>query len=159
MTLTFSLWIQPTGIANWMRLLDLGNGKGQDNFVVQRHLVSQSISIDNYEGGAKSNTVMAENIMTQNQWQLITITIENRNVRFYKNGEFFSGGTLNNNVSSVRRTSNYLVKSNWVEDAYYQGGMDEVRLAKTAFSSAWIKLSHANQKAGQTLVTLVHAQL
>ena len=65
--------------------------------------------------------------------------------------------TLAQRISPARRAFNYLGKSAWASDEHFQGKMDEPVLSRTARGADWIKLSYANQKPGQNLVSFKKA--
>lgn len=71
----------------------------------------------------------------------------------FRNGTQVAATDLSVPLNAAWRTRNYLGRSNWVEDTYFIGKMDEPWLSRIARSPLWIKLSYENQKPGQRLVT------
>jgi hypothetical protein len=151
---TYSAWVYPTAIKKWSHVLDLGNGTGSDNIIVNRVDTTAALGFHNWTGNISNNKRVA-NQWVLNQWQHIAVTMTGRNVRMYKNGEQILADTLPAAITGVRRTANFLGKSNWTLDEYFQGKLDEPELSKTARSADWIKLSYQNQREAQTLATVV----
>ncbi|MDB5105467.1 MAG: hypothetical protein JWP91_3156 [Fibrobacteres bacterium] len=151
---TYSAWVYPTAMKRWSHVLDLGNGTGNDNIIVNRVDTTAAMGFHNWTG-TNSYAKEVPNQWALNQWQFITVTMTGKNVRMYKNGAQILADTLPGAMTGVNRTTNYLGKSNWAADDFFQGKLDEPVLAKTVRSADWIKLSYQNQRAAQTLVTVV----
>ncbi|MEO6096193.1 MAG: DUF2341 domain-containing protein [Fibrobacteria bacterium] len=153
---TFSVWVYPTSVKRWSHILDLGNGSGKDNIIVNRVDNTATLGFYNWtDAGYNSSPAAGQWVL--NQWQHIAVTVNGRNVRIYKNGSQVLGDTLPEGITGAYRTTNFLGKSNWTADEYFQGRMDEPELSKTARSPDWIKLAYQNQRAMQTLVTAVRS--
>jgi hypothetical protein len=150
----FSVWAYPTAMKTYARLLELGNGENADNIMLVRDSTTDNLRFDNYNPGANVGTVRASSAISLNQWQLFTVTVSGSAVKLYKNGAVVSTGTLSNSISGNWRASNFLGKSNWSWDSYFQGIIDEPEISNYPHSDSWVKLTYQNQKAGQTLVTL-----
>jgi hypothetical protein len=152
---TFSVWAYPTAAANYARFMDFGNGQAQDNLTLFRGGTSEDLVFESFHNAARS-TVRAPGAITLNQWQYFAVTVAGTSARIYRNGSLIASDTLNDTlINGLRRDHNYLGKSNWAADAYFRGKLDEPVVSKTARSADWIKLSYANQRADQVLVTFV----
>lgn len=57
-------------------------------------------------------------------------------------------------MSANWRASDFLGKSNWTWDAYFQGKLDQAVIHNAGRSDSWMKLAYENQKPGQSLATL-----
>lgn len=155
---TYSVWVYPTAMKRYSHVLDLGNGIGSDNIIVNRVDTSNDLGFHNWNG----TTAYAKQVANQwalNQWQYITVTMTGRNVRMYKNGAQILADTMPGAITGVARTTNFLGKSNWTLDEYFQGKIDEPELSKTARSADWIKLAYQNQRSAQTLATVLKPTL
>jgi hypothetical protein len=151
---TYSVWVYPSAVKKWAHVLDLGNGTGSDNLIVNRVDTTTAMGFHNWNG----TTAYAKEVAGQwalNQWQYITVTMTGKNVRMYKNGAQILADTLPGVITAVSRTMNFLGRSNWAGDEYFQGKLDEPELSKTVRSADWIKLAYQNQRASQTLVTVI----
>ena len=66
---------------------------------------------------------------------MFTVAVDNYgNVRLFKNGQLVGTGTTS--PTTVTRTNNYIGRSNWSADDYYQGYMDDIRLYNYNLSDA-----------------------
>ncbi len=148
---TYSAWVFPTAVRKWAHVLDLGNGTGKDNIIVNRVDVSNTLGFTNWTGGS-SHSKTVPNQWALNQWQFLTVTMTGKNVRMYKNGAQILADTLADVITAVTRAADFIGRSNWTADQYYQGMIDEPELSRTARSADWIKLAYQNQRAGQNLV-------
>jgi hypothetical protein len=150
---TYSAWVYPTAVKRYSHVLDLGNGQGNDNIIVTRVDTTASLAFHNYTGTSASRATAGQ--WTLNQWQHVAVTVSGRALVMYKNGAQILADSLPGAITGVNRTTNFLGKSNWAFDEYFQGRLDEPGLSKTVRSADWIKLAYQNQRAAQTLVTVV----
>jgi hypothetical protein len=151
---TYSVWVYPTAVKKWAHVLDLGSGQGVDNIIVNRADTTNNLGFHNWNGTTNYTKEVA-NQWALNQWQYITVTLSGKNLRMYKNGAQILADTLGMGISGAYRNANFLGQSNWAADQYFQGKLDEPELAKAARSADWVKLAYQNQKASQSLVTVV----
>jgi hypothetical protein len=150
---TFSAWVYPTAIRRWGHIIELGNGPELDNIIVNRVDTTAGFGFHVWAGGT-GRFVDVENSWTLNQWQYITVALAGRNLRIYKNGVQITAVTLADPLTSVVRMENFMGRSSWAADQYFQGLIDEAELAKTARSADWVGLAYQNQRSGQTLVVV-----
>lgn len=147
---SYSVWAYPTAAGFYARFLDLGNGADRDNIILARSDVTDRLHFDFHAPQIRSSVV--DNALDLNQWQHLAVTFSKGVARLYRNGKPIKNDSNLGEIPKVRRTLNYIGRSNWSADAYYRGKLDEVRLAAVAHDDAWIKLSYENQKAAQSLV-------
>jgi Concanavalin A-like lectin/glucanases superfamily/Domain of unknown function (DUF2341) len=150
---TFSVWMYPTAVKQYSQILSLGNGPFTNNIIVNREDTTNDLFFNNYNGLAKSQIKMG-NAFVLNEWKYITVTLVGNQAKIYRDGVLDSSKVFVYPIDTVYRTQNYLGKSNWVADKYFQGKLDEPSLSKVARSDAWIKLCYQNQRSNQTLVSL-----
>lgn len=151
---TYSVWVYPTAVKRWSHVLDLGNGTGNDNIIVNRVDTSAALGFHNWNGTASYQREVPGQ-WTLNQWQHIAVTMAGRGVRMYRNGAQILSDSMPAAITAAFRTTNFLGKSNWVPDQYFQGKLDQPELSKAARGADWIRLAYQNQRAAQTLVTVV----
>lgn len=150
---SYSAWICPTEVGDYTHFIDLGNGTATDNIIMQRHSTTQELAFVNFSGNTQSNEVRVASGIVQKQWQHVAVTVSGREVRMFRNGAQIAATTLSEPINAAWRTRNYLGRSNWVDDTYFIGKMDEPWLSRIARSPLWIRLSYENQKPGQRLVS------
>jgi hypothetical protein len=109
-----------------------------------------------YHQGGLLSPLRNDGAITENQWQFMTVTISNSDstVRTYKNGALFGTNKMAAPLSNNHRVNNWLGRSAWSADEYFQGKMDEVRISRLPHSAAWIRLSYETQKPDQAVVSL-----
>ncbi len=132
---TISLWVYPTSVQNWARFIDFGNGAASDNIWFGRQASTNNLEFECWAGGSSGGWVAAADAITLNAWQMFTVTVDQSgNVRLFKNGQLVGTGTTS--PTSVTRTNNYIGRSNWSADDYYQGRMDDIRIYNYNLSDA-----------------------
>lgn len=145
---TFSIWCNPAAASNHARLLDMGNGPGSDEAVLARDGTTDGLVFDNWAGTSKGTSVKAANMLARGQWQHIAVTVSGGTASIWRNGALAASGPLGNSITNVRRAFIYLGRNDWNFGAYWQGGLDEAVIARTARSADWLKLAYANQAPG-----------
>ena len=132
---TISLWACPTAVRNWARFMDLGNGAASNNIWFGRQGTTGNLAFECWSGSGSNGLVAAPDAIALNEWQMFTVTVDGfGNVRLFKNGQPIQTGT--SAPASIRRTNNYIGRSNWSADAYYQGHLDDVRIYNYNLSDA-----------------------
>ncbi|HOK65173.1 MAG TPA: family 16 glycosylhydrolase [Anaerohalosphaeraceae bacterium] len=135
---TVALWAKPTAVKNYARFIDLGNGEAANNIIFARSGTSNNLLFKVYGKDTSDGTVTASNAIELNRWQFFAATVNTSGaVKIYKNGQVIQTGTTTW-PWGLRRTKNYIGRSNWSADAYYQGMMDEIRIYDYALTDAEI---------------------
>ena len=137
---TISLWVYPTNSPDWWpRFIEFGNGMYADNIIFGRYYDTNSVVFQCYNGASTAGSVIAENAVQLDTWQLFTVSLDAGGIaNIYKNGALIQSGTTSP-AAAVTRTSNFIGKSNWSNDSYYQGLIDDVRIFNTVLSLAEIQ--------------------
>jgi hypothetical protein len=151
---TFSLWMNPAKGGYDSHILDLGNGSEEDNIVVARNEDTQDLGFFSYDGSDGSDFLSADDFLRTGVWQYLTVTVSDTDVRIYRDGVLVMEDEIPDPIATVTRVQNYLGKSFWKSADTFEGLVDEACLATVARSGNWIKLSYANQKAVQNLVSI-----
>jgi hypothetical protein len=125
--LTIEAWVYYNSFKHWSRVIDLGNGAGKDNIVFANVGNTNSLALD-IKKGAAGERITAENALETGKWMHLAATIDAAgNGKLYKNGEEIQSGKIQL-PPQVSLTLNYISKSNWESDGYFNGRMAEVRL-------------------------------
>jgi hypothetical protein len=134
------VWAYPTAATSWARFIDLGNGPLADNIIFARDHTTSSIYFSARIGDSKNPpTVTAPGAIELNKWQhFAAVLLPGGDVRLYKNGEIIASGntTMPRNIT---RSQNFIGKSNWTQDAFYRGRMDEVAIYDHPLSAVEIQ--------------------
>lgn len=132
--LTFSFWFKSNGSGSYSRVFDFGNGNGGDNILfTPNYNGSGKPGLHAYRSGKiKHLDISNPNINTNNnQWYHYAWTMnnnsENSEYKVYQNGAeiaTFYGYYPN----SMSRNNLYIGRSNWKENPYFNGFIDEFRM-------------------------------
>ncbi len=123
---TVSVWAYPTAYQGWSRFFDFGNGSQSDNILLGARNGSDDLFFEVYNGSSSGGQVVASDVINLNDWQMFTATCDSDgNVKIYVNGQPVQTGTTSC-PRAIERVNNYLGRSNWDADEYYQGYLDEI---------------------------------
>ncbi|HCK93515.1 MAG TPA: hypothetical protein DHW71_11025, partial [Gammaproteobacteria bacterium] len=134
--LTISSWINLDAYNSWSRLFDFGLGEASNNIL----LAVQNTNGDLYFGktGNTDQYVISTNSVSLNQWHHIAATITNTDqFTFYIDGKESGTGTIGN-IPNISRTENFIGKSNWSSDPYFDGKIDEFKIYNRALTQSEI---------------------
>ncbi|MDB6122655.1 MAG: Legume lectin beta domain protein [Pedosphaera sp.] len=134
--MTVALWANPTtSLTSWARFIDLGNGPDNNNIIFSRNGNSADLTFEVRLGFPTAGQVTAPGALLLNQWQHFAVTMDaSGNVVIYKNGTVAASGTLSGVPNVVTRTNCYVGRSDFPQDGYFQGKMDDVRIYNRALS-------------------------
>ncbi|MBI3968024.1 MAG: PQQ-dependent sugar dehydrogenase, partial [Chloroflexi bacterium] len=134
--LTVEAWIYPTANGWSARIVDFGNGQGSDNVIFSRREDSNDLKLEIYQGGSSAGSLVATGVLTPNAWQHVAVTLSpTGSATIYRNGQAVATGAVPLPLN-VTRTQNYVGRSNWAGDAFFQGRLDEVAVYPTALGAA-----------------------
>ena len=141
---TIECWVKPTSHTNWSRIIDFGNGAGNNN-VLFATSYGTSGKPGFYVGGAQYS---ANDQIPLNQWTHLAATLSGSTATIYING--VASGTANFPVpANVVRNSNFIGRSNWGwGDPAPSASIDELRIWSVAKTGAQIQASMNNELAG-----------
>lgn len=123
--------------SNVERVFDFGNGSPSDNFWVGTGDTGQ-MAMEVFNGTASSGWCRsANNAAVVNEWAHWTFIFDGTTCKVYKNN------VLSNSVSYTYRpkaninfTRNYLGKSNWAADPYFEGSIADLAIYKSALTDS-----------------------
>lgn len=125
-----SVWAMPSALNYWARFVELGNGSEDSNIIFGRKQNSDTLAIHLYDGslGAGLQALEVSGQVELGKWQHFVATIDSSGVaKLYKNGQLVGTGSIGI-PDNVNRTENYIGRSSWSIDNYFQGSMFDVRL-------------------------------
>ncbi len=144
---TISVWAYPTAEQYYSRFIDLGNGSESDNILFGREGTSDNLFFEIWEGGSNGGRVVGSDAIELDKWQMFTATVDaSGNTVIYKDAQVAGYGTTGV-ANNVTRTANYIGRSNWGADAYYQGYMDEVRVFDYAMDANGVQALYEGGRA------------
>ncbi|GBL15555.1 hypothetical protein MTo_02869 [Microcystis aeruginosa NIES-1211] len=128
---TVEAWVQHQSWRFWSRIIDFGNGAGKNNIVLGNVGTSNALGLHLYCNNGH-HILEAANVLEIGKWTHIGATIDQSGMaKLYKNGQLIQSKQLSL-PDNLNRTLNYIGKSNWTNDGYFEGQMTEVRVWNTA---------------------------
>ena len=146
--LSVEVWVRYNSFKNWSRIIDFGSGAGVDNILLLNPGTNNTLLFQIHRGTANQN-IQVPNFLETGKWIHIAVTVEpSGSCKIYKNGQLIQSGTchLPNNVN---RTLNYIGRSNWPGDGFFDGQMAEFRLWNRVRTEAEIKADLNKRLTGQ----------
>ncbi|MGL4377792.1 MAG: LamG-like jellyroll fold domain-containing protein, partial [Microcoleaceae cyanobacterium] len=135
---SLEVWVRYNSFKNFSRIFDFGNGAGPENIILASKGTTNTLGFQVYRGTACLSVEIA-NFLELQKWMHIAVTVEpSGSCKVYKNGQLIQSGT-SQLPNSVNRTLNYIGRSNWAADAYFDGQMAEFRLWNRVRTEAEIK--------------------
>ncbi|MDZ8237186.1 MAG: LamG-like jellyroll fold domain-containing protein [Nostoc sp. ChiQUE01a] len=129
---TIEAWVYYNSFKFWSRIIDFGNGVDKDNIVFANEANTNTLILQ-----IKKITVeriRANNILETGKWMHLAATVDSSgNGKLYKNGAEIQSGKIQL-PGNFNRSLNYIGRSNWTQDGYFDGQMAEVRLWNRARS-------------------------
>ena len=146
--LTIEVWVRYNSFKNWSRIVDFGNGAPSDNILLLNPGMSNTLMFQIHRGTAAQN-IQVDGFLELGKWTHIAVTQDpSGGTKIYKNGQLIQSGTCQL-PNSVNRTMNYIGRSNWAGDAYFDGQMAEFRLWNRSRTEAEIKADLNKRLVGQ----------
>ena len=141
---TIECWVNPSAYTNWSRIIDFGNGAGNNN-VLFATSNGPSGQPGFYVGGA---AFQADAQIPLNQWTHLAATLSGTTATIYING--IASGTANFPVpANVTRNKNYIGRSNWGwGDPAPSASFDDLRIWSVAKTGSEILASMNNELSG-----------
>lgn len=157
MGFTYTAWVKPAALRTWGRLMDFGNGAAADNLILGMDAGTSNLAVHMYPGvGNTHSRLNSGPYFALNRWQHVAVTIDpaDSSVKAYHDGAQVWTSRLIAPIRDVERTMNWLGRSHWAADQYWQGQYDEVRLHRRVLDPGRIRLDFATQQAGSGVVSL-----
>jgi hypothetical protein len=135
--MTFAFWARWDAFNNYSRIVDLGNGSSSNNIIVANYQTNNGLFFSAYNGA--SETRMWISTISLNQWDFYTATVDESGIMtIYKNGQQIAQKTDGFKPNYILRTAQFIGKSNFSADGYFNGAMDDIRIYNTALSATEI---------------------
>ena len=128
--LTFETWVNLKSHATWSRIIDLGNGPGNNNIMVGLTGDTGNLFFQVIDGSGVTTVHVNPSVQVPlNQWNHIAATIDSsRNTTLYLNGAVIGTAVASALPPVTTRTNNYVGRSNWQADANLNGSIRDLRL-------------------------------
>jgi|AGSF01.1.fsa_nt_gi hypothetical protein len=124
---SLEVWVRYNSFKNWSRIIDFGNGASSDNILLANPGTSNTLGFF-VNRGTTQQSIEVAGFLELGKWIHIAITQDpSGNTKIYKNGQLIQSGTCHL-PNSINRTLNYIGRSNWTGDGFFDGQMAEFRL-------------------------------
>ncbi len=168
---TVTAWMNEQVYKNYSRLFDFGNGNSNDNVLgIASRGTTGYFQAEVYEYSTTGGTVYTSQSLPLNQWFFLTEVLQGNTFYIYINGVIWKTGTTSKLPRDIVRNYNYIGRSNWTADLYYQGYIDDFRIYNRALTvqeiqdlystelPEWISFSEAGDslQAGDSVVIDMH---
>ncbi len=147
--LTVEAWVFADNVDGNLisRIFDFGNGAGSDNLTLYYEANSGKMSLANYTGSSLGKITTLEKF-PENRWVHVAAVINGTgDASIYWDGEVKASGLVAP-VLNVNRTNRYIGRSNWSQDAYFNGKVDDFRIWNLARTQAQIQANLPRQLNG-----------
>jgi hypothetical protein len=120
----------------WERIFDFGTGTGANNILVARSGTTDNLAFELYNGsGGSFGQCAASSAISNNTWAHYGVSIDGTNCRIYKNGLLIATVAYAALPTNVTRTSNFIGRSNWGVDGYFDSGIGQISMYNRAISA------------------------
>ncbi len=137
--MTFCLWVRYQSYNFWSHILDMGNGSPDNNIVLGNHTTTNNCAF-NLSNGTNELMFVTNNYFALNSWIFITATIDtDGTAKLYKNVRLVNTKSAAYIPLNVLRTGQFLGKSNWAADSYFNGLLDDFRIYNRALTETEIQ--------------------
>ena len=144
---TVEAWVYYDSFKNYSRIIDLGNGAKANNIIFCNVGTSSTLALIIYIDGTE-NFIEFKEALETGKWIHLAATIDSSGKgKIFKNGEPIKSDSIHR-LESINRTQNYIGKSNWSGDGYFDGKLDEVRIWNKARSAEQIQADKDRRLSG-----------
>lgn len=134
--ITIATWVQWDGGGNWQRLFDLGNGTGSYLFLTPKS-GSNTLRFVIKNGGTEQ--ILETTTLATGTWTHLAVTLSSAGGKLYVNGGLAASNTaMTIKPSDFKPATNYLGRSQFAADPYFDGRLDEFHIFRRALSAAEI---------------------
>ncbi|MFM7678450.1 MAG: LamG-like jellyroll fold domain-containing protein, partial [Roseiflexaceae bacterium] len=130
--------------SSWERLMDFGTGTGCDNIIFARNSTSNTLNMSVYNGCSIVIDVNTTNGVLNNTTAVYAATVDGSNVRIYRDGVLINTVASTARPNNTIRTLNYIGRSNWSNDTYFESSISAVMIYNTALTGAQIWDNYVN---------------
>jgi hypothetical protein len=153
--LTFAFWFKSNNNKEWARIFDFGNvvNAGNDDIFVCINGGNLGFGVyDNYNNYYQKETVIPN--INNNTWNHVVWTLTNPSGwSIYFNGALYTTFSDGIYPKPVYRNLNYIGKSNWSWDPYFNGNVADFRVYNCILSLDNIASMYNNAKTPQNVIT------
>lgn len=142
--ITISVWMNPDTTTSWARIIDFGNGAPSNNILFARPGTYSQVAYQVYSGATNTLSFStAEGSVQNGAWHHYAVTQgPDGTAIIYIDGTQRATG-VGPLPTTVTRTINYIGRSLWSTDPYYDGKYDDLRIYSRGLSALEISNLYA----------------
>lgn len=130
-------WIKVNAKISRQRLIDCGNGQGQDNIVISiSYPTLLNVVLDVYIGSTNYRRLSSILIPNINEWYHLSFTLSQTTMKLYVNGVFESSITNSYRPAEKIRSKCYIGRSNWDAGLYANAYFRDLRIYNRALTDS-----------------------
>jgi len=135
--LTICMWVFLRSSTAWQRIFDFGNDIGHYLFLTPNNGTNMRFAMKN---GNDEQYVDCPSKLETMQWKHVAVSIGKEKVSVFVDGEEVASSTgFSIKPSDIRPVMNYLGRSQYVADPYFNGYLDDVRVYNYALDLSGIQ--------------------
>jgi hypothetical protein len=136
-SITVATWVFWNGGAQWQRLFDFGNGTGSYFFLTPRS-GGNTMRVALRNGGAEQSFETAQ--LATGVWTHVAVTLGEGVGRLFVNGvQVSSSSAISIRPSEIRPVLNYLGRSQFAADPYFNGRIDDFQVIGRALAAVEVE--------------------
>jgi len=157
-SMTFEYWVMWNQLNSWSRILDCGNGNFVDDVILSNVGTSNDFRAAFYRSGAVENsTALAAKSIYPNTWQHIVATIAQKSandassataaeINIYIDGALVFKNPATYLLRDVARSQCWIGKSEWSQDGYFSGWIDDFFVYNYAISAEQVAVHYVLER-------------
>jgi hypothetical protein len=137
--ITVEAWVKSANVfANWARVIDFANGPSMDNIIFGWMANTGHLYFETYRNG-QTIALVTPTVFPQNQWVHVAAVNDGNGMGFiYINGVLAASGPQMI-PATVTRTQQWVARSNYPADSFFQGSMEELHIWNTVRSASEVQ--------------------
>ena len=134
---TFATWVNFSNVGGaWQRIFDFGSGTGNYIFLCPRTGVDGPLRLAITIGGGAGESLIDSSAILPSGWHHVAAVISLEGMQIYLDGAVIASGTTDLVPSDLGQTSsNWLGRSQYPADAYFNGSLDDFRIYDYALTA------------------------
>jgi MSHA biogenesis protein MshQ len=141
-------WVDFNSAQYWERIFDFSNGQANNNILFARNGTSNDLTFEIYNGGSSCGKTTASNGIQSGRHHYAATLSPAGAVVLYRDGVAIESGTSSCQPANVTRSTNYIGRSAWASDGYFDSQIDELKVFDSGLSASNISDIYDEEFAG-----------
>lgn len=152
---TFSAWVKWGGGSDWQRIFDFGSNSTSYAMLTAKASSNKLRFEITPNGAGETRDLDSPNALPVNVWTHVAVTIDGRQAVLFINGRAVAvNSSVNLLPSDVSGPANYLGRSQFSADPYFNGQMDSVQISSETLPIEQITASSIALSNAASMLTL-----